>query len=287
MRILDKEQRRARARQARHGRRASATASSARSASPTAPCSSPARPARASRRRSTPRSSCSTRPRRTSSRSRTRSSTRSTGITQVQVNPQGRADLRQRAALDAARRPRRHHGRRDPRPRDRADRGRGGAHRPPRPLHAAHQRRADARSRGCPRWASSRSWSPAPSTASSPSAWRARSAPSASSGRSSPPTSLREHGFPAHVDLEAYEPVGCARCGGSGYKGRMGLYEVMRSPTRSAQLVIKRPRPTASRRSPARRACASCATTASRRSRGPDLDRRDRPRRRHGRRGRI
>ena len=27
------------------------------------------------------------------------------------------------------------------------------------------------------------------------------------------------------VDLP--EPVGCARCGGSGYKGRIGLYEVM------------------------------------------------------------
>ena len=31
----------------------------------------------------------------------------------------------------------------------------------------------------------------------------------------------------AHLDVEAYEPVGCARCGGSGYKGRIGLYEVM------------------------------------------------------------
>jgi len=28
-------------------------------------------------------------------------------------------------------------------------------------------------------------------------------------------------------DLECYEPVGCARCGGTGYKGRVGLYEVM------------------------------------------------------------
>jgi type IV pilus assembly protein PilB len=38
---------------------------------------------------------------------------------------------------------------------------------------------------------------------------------------------LRENGFPARTDLEAYEPVGCTRCGGSGYKGRVGLYEVM------------------------------------------------------------
>jgi type IV pilus assembly protein PilB len=38
---------------------------------------------------------------------------------------------------------------------------------------------------------------------------------------------LHQHGFSGYVDLEAYEPVGCSRCGGSGYKGRVGLYEVM------------------------------------------------------------
>jgi type IV pilus assembly protein PilB len=38
---------------------------------------------------------------------------------------------------------------------------------------------------------------------------------------------LRANGFNVGLDLECYEPVGCARCGGSGYKGRIGLYEVM------------------------------------------------------------
>ncbi len=38
---------------------------------------------------------------------------------------------------------------------------------------------------------------------------------------------LRESGYKAHMEMEAYEPVGCRRCGGSGYKGRIGLYEVM------------------------------------------------------------
>jgi type IV pilus assembly protein PilB len=28
-------------------------------------------------------------------------------------------------------------------------------------------------------------------------------------------------------DTEPYEAVGCSRCGGSGYRGRVGLYEVM------------------------------------------------------------
>ena len=38
---------------------------------------------------------------------------------------------------------------------------------------------------------------------------------------------LLRNGFNLGQDLECYEPVGCARCGGTGYKGRIGLYEVM------------------------------------------------------------
>ena len=38
---------------------------------------------------------------------------------------------------------------------------------------------------------------------------------------------MRANGFNVGLDLPAFEPVGCARCGGSGYKGRVGLYEVM------------------------------------------------------------
>src|SRR5918994_1548512 len=38
---------------------------------------------------------------------------------------------------------------------------------------------------------------------------------------------MRANGFNVGLDLECYEPVGCARCGGGGYKGRIGLYEVM------------------------------------------------------------
>ncbi len=52
-----------------------------------------------------------------------------------------RPHVRQCAALDPAPGPGRDHDRRDPRPRDRADRGAGGAHRPPRAVDGAHQRR--------------------------------------------------------------------------------------------------------------------------------------------------
>jgi type IV pilus assembly protein PilB len=42
-----------------------------------------------------------------------------------------------------------------------------------------------------------------------------------------PVSTLAEAGIRAVTDLEAYEPVGCARCNQSGYKGRLGLYSVM------------------------------------------------------------
>ena len=51
---------------------------------------------------------------------------------------------------------------------------------------------------------------------------------------------LRENDFPAHVDLEVYEPVGCSRCAQSGYKGRLGLYEVMTISEEIRTLAIQR-----------------------------------------------
>jgi type IV pilus assembly protein PilB len=52
---------------------------------------------------------------------------------------------------------------------------------------------------------------------------------------------LRANGF-ANVsyDIEAYEPVGCGRCGGMGYKGRLGLYEVMTVSEQIRKLVLQR-----------------------------------------------
>jgi type IV pilus assembly protein PilB len=51
---------------------------------------------------------------------------------------------------------------------------------------------------------------------------------------------LRDHGFRAHMDIEAYDPKGCSRCGGSGYKGRIGLYEVMSVTDEIRRLAIER-----------------------------------------------
>jgi type IV pilus assembly protein PilB len=51
---------------------------------------------------------------------------------------------------------------------------------------------------------------------------------------------LRDHGFNAHYDIEAYEPVGCVRCGGMGYRGRVGLYEVMLMSDEIRSLTLQR-----------------------------------------------
>jgi type IV pilus assembly protein PilB len=51
---------------------------------------------------------------------------------------------------------------------------------------------------------------------------------------------LRDHGFAAQFDIEAYEPVGCGRCGAMGYRGRTGLYEVMMMSEGIRELTLQR-----------------------------------------------
>src|SRR5207248_4416919 len=51
---------------------------------------------------------------------------------------------------------------------------------------------------------------------------------------------LQQSGYRAHVEIEAYEPVGCRRCGGSGYRGRVGLYEVMMVTPEVQELALER-----------------------------------------------
>ncbi len=51
---------------------------------------------------------------------------------------------------------------------------------------------------------------------------------------------LEDHGFHAIADVEAYEPGGCGRCANSGYKGRIGLYEVMTVSETIRGLAIQR-----------------------------------------------
>jgi len=51
---------------------------------------------------------------------------------------------------------------------------------------------------------------------------------------------LRDHGYAAQFDIEAYEPVGCNRCGSMGYRGRIGLFEVMMMSPEIRSLTLQR-----------------------------------------------
>jgi type IV pilus assembly protein PilB len=53
-----------------------------------------------------------------------------------------------------------------------------------------------------------------------------------------PQTALIEAGFRVGGDLEAYDAVGCARCTGSGYRGRIGLFSVMTMSERIKELTV-------------------------------------------------
>jgi type IV pilus assembly protein PilB len=53
-----------------------------------------------------------------------------------------------------------------------------------------------------------------------------------------PVQALTEAGLRAATELEGYEPVGCARCNSSGYKGRVGLYSVMRMSERIKEMTV-------------------------------------------------
>jgi type IV pilus assembly protein PilB len=52
---------------------------------------------------------------------------------------------------------------------------------------------------------------------------------------------VRAHGFAVAEDwVEAHEPGGCTRCGGTGYRGRLGIYEVMPVDEELRQLAVHR-----------------------------------------------
>ena len=53
-----------------------------------------------------------------------------------------------------------------------------------------------------------------------------------------PQVALEEAGFRMGTDLEAYEPVGCGRCHGIGYRGRLGIYSVMVLSERIKEMVV-------------------------------------------------
>jgi type IV pilus assembly protein PilB len=55
-----------------------------------------------------------------------------------------------------------------------------------------------------------------------------------------PQAALADAGFRMGTDLEAYEPVGCGRCHGIGYRGRIGIYSVMVMTERIKEMVVNK-----------------------------------------------
>ena len=165
---------------------------------------------------------------------------------------QERPDVRARAAHDPALRPGRAARRRDPRRGDGAHRDPGGDDGPPRADDAAHAQRGVARSRVSRTWASSRACSRRRSTASSRSASRGGSASHCREAVLADAAELEELGLERRRTSDrSTARVGCARCAGTGYRGRVALYEVMPC-TGSLRRLIESARPR--RSSPRRRA---------------------------------
>jgi type IV pilus assembly protein PilB len=49
---------------------------------------------------------------------------------------------------------------------------------------------------------------------------------------------LAEHDIKVRAEIEAYQPVGCKRCKGSGYKGRIGIYSVMEVTEEIKEMIV-------------------------------------------------
>jgi type IV pilus assembly protein PilB len=54
------------------------------------------------------------------------------------------------------------------------------------------------------------------------------------------PEALRELGLPGESQFDIYDPVGCPTCSGTGYSGRLGLYEVMPVSEEIRQMILDR-----------------------------------------------
>ena len=152
------------------------------------------------------------------------------------------AHLRPRPALDPAPRPRQDHGGGDPRRGDRGHRHPVRAHRPPRVHHRPRQQR-DRRAGPLPqhedralqlRLRPQLRAGPAPG-AHDLRALQARGARVARSCSSSPGLDPATYG-----DVWFYEGAGCLECGGTGYKGRMAISELLDLSDSVRELILAR-----------------------------------------------
>jgi type IV pilus assembly protein PilB len=55
-----------------------------------------------------------------------------------------------------------------------------------------------------------------------------------------PPAALRGLGYEGHDDVDAFEGAGCSACVGTGFRGRIGIYEVMPMSDEIRRLTVER-----------------------------------------------
>ena len=53
-----------------------------------------------------------------------------------------------------------------------------------------------------------------------------------------PQQALADADIRVGAELEAYEPVGCGRCSQSGYRGRVGIFSVLRMSERIKEMTV-------------------------------------------------
>jgi type IV pilus assembly protein PilB len=161
------------------------------------------------------------------------------GINQVNVNEKAGLTFRLRPARLSAPGSGRHHGGRNPRPGNRRDFGQGRPDRPPGAVHPAHQRRPSTLER-------LKNMGVAPFNIASSvimiTAQRlARRLCTCKQPVDIPIEALVSAGF-TEEDLDGswqpYGPKGCERCKGSGYKGRLGIYQVMPISEEIARIIM-------------------------------------------------
>ena len=163
------------------------------------------------------------------------------GVNQVQVREN--IGLNFAAALRSlpAAGPQHHPRRRNPRLRNRGNRGQGGAHRPPGAVDAAHQRRAE---HGQPPDEHGHRAVPGgqlgePDLRPAPGAPRLR-ATARSRTRTPPPALIAGRLLAGGCAARSCrcKGTGCEKCNNTGYKGRVGLYEVMEVTDELRELIL-------------------------------------------------
>jgi len=54
------------------------------------------------------------------------------------------------------------------------------------------------------------------------------------------PEALRELGIPNEAPFQIFNPGGCPKCSNTGYKGRLGVYEVMPISAEISEMILNR-----------------------------------------------